>query len=180
MTGIVLSGYPICRVVSCRVVSSWFVVIFFPPSIFYVETSTKYTRVFLDMMIVHRRRERYRRQVQTNTFGTYLSFMTYKGLSLMCISKNSMLYHLFYRHFYHGDVALRDRKVLEFSLPYFLSVELVTASRVFPFQPLALRSSLRDNAFCRYFHLNLLSFRHFIYHTYCLSLNSIQFNPFLI
>ena len=37
---------------SCRVVSSWFVVIFFPPSIFYVETSTKYTRVFLDMMIV--------------------------------------------------------------------------------------------------------------------------------
>lgn len=62
----------------------------------------------------HRRRGRYRRQVQTNTFGTYLSFMTYKGLSLMCISKNSMLYHLFYRHFYHGDVALRDRKVLEF------------------------------------------------------------------
>ena len=51
----------------------------------------------------------------------------------MCISKNSMLYHLFYRHFYHGDVALRDRKVLEFSLPYFLSVELVTASRVFLF-----------------------------------------------
>ena len=92
----------------------------------------------------------------------------------MCISKNSMLYHLFYRHFYHGDVALRDRKVLEFSLPYFLSVELVTASRVFPFQPLALRSSFRDNAFCRYYHLNLLSFRHLIYHTYCLSLNSIQ------
>ena len=56
-------------------------------------------------MIVHRRRGRYRRQVQTNTFGTYLSFMTYKGLSLMCISKNSMLCHLFYRHFYHDDVA---------------------------------------------------------------------------
>ena len=104
MTGIVLSGYPICRVVSCRVelVCCDF---FFRPQYFYVETSTKYTRVFLDMMIVHRRRGRYRRQVQTNTFGTYLSFMTYKGLSLMCISRNSMLYHLYYRHFYHGDVA---------------------------------------------------------------------------
>ena len=92
----------------------------------------------------------------------------------MCISKNSMLYHLFYRHFYHGDVALRDRKVLE----YFLSVELVTASRVFPFQPLALRSSLRDNAFCRYFtliycHLDTL----FVIPIVC---HSIQFNPFLI
>ena len=95
---------------SCRVVSSWFVVIFFPPSIFYVETSTKYTRVFLDMMIVIVVVDVIVAKVQTNTFGTYLSFifMTYKGLSLMCISKNSMLYHLFYRHFYHGDVALRS------------------------------------------------------------------------